>query len=331
MNKNLTKEKLKLRKKLQNIRNSDEVQEIMRCLYAQAENLGAIDVKSRIKREDSAIKKFETKHYKSAERMDDLCGLMVLVDNEEDIYKLSTSLRKVLPNYDEVDYVKNPKAGYRSLHINSSYNNVKDLNGANLPVEIQVKTLPMYIAQESIHNTIYKNSALDENIREELSTKVFPLVEKTMEMKKYIDQFEIHKARAIKVEIDKIKKDNEILFDTYSDILNRVWKNVDVLSLKKEVEKDFQIESFLSKDTNAEKKKKEFKLTSAISDRLTSHTKTPIIANRKAFTVPSAIIIDSNKQKLDELSVKKFSTYVPYRNNRRTSKQLEKELDDFIR
>ena len=62
--------------------------------------------------------------------------------------------------------IKNPKNGYKSIHLN--YLVEKDI-----PLEIQIKTKQMKAAQDIVHDKIYKNFNLSEELRSVLSNLVF--------------------------------------------------------------------------------------------------------------------------------------------------------------
>lgn len=344
-NLNITEEEEILIDKLHTIKNSEEVREIIRCLYAHAENAGATKIKNRIKREESALTKFKTKNYDSAEKMEDLCGLMVLVENEEDIYNITAALEKVLPSFKETDYVQTPKAGYRSMHINSTYKDVKDLEGYNLPMEIQIKTMPMYIAQESIHNSVYKNYDLDEQTRTRLSTNLFPIIEKSVEMKNHLRDSNLSKAIELQEEILELRKANEDILKNYPDIINTIWKNVATISYKESINDDFELDSFLSQDTVIEKKSKEAKLIELINKDFDHIYTNQIFASPKNIEISGDPKLDATMDKLDNMSKQEFyklniKIKEIEQNKEEIFKKIEKDkmkyldkddLDDFMR
>ena len=71
-----------------------------------------------------------------------------------------------LGNCLEEDYIKNPKNGYKSIHLNY-------LVEKNIPLEIQIKTKQMKVAQDIVHDKIYKNFSLSEDLRNVLSKLAF--------------------------------------------------------------------------------------------------------------------------------------------------------------
>lgn len=106
---------------------------------------GAI-VAQRLKRTPSIIEKLKRFETMSLDRMQDIGGVRVIVDNINDVYKLHKLIKTSkrfkhqleLPPH---DYIKAPKEdGYRSLHQVIRYRNEthEELNGLRL--EIQIRT-----------------------------------------------------------------------------------------------------------------------------------------------------------------------------------------------
>jgi len=58
-----------------------------------------------------------------------------------------------------------------------------ELDGVS--TEIQLKTYGMYIAQESTHDSIYKNPSLSQDDKNKLQTVMFPMIEKIVNIQKY--------------------------------------------------------------------------------------------------------------------------------------------------
>ena len=85
-------------------------------------------------------------------------------DIEAAIFK--NKVKNDLGNCLEEDYIKNPKNGYKSIHLNY-------LVEKNIPLEIQIKTKQMKVAQDIVHDKIYKNFSLSEDLRNVLSKLAF--------------------------------------------------------------------------------------------------------------------------------------------------------------
>lgn len=121
------------------------LQSYLRGVIKRSKFTGAI-VAQRLKRTPSIIEKLKRFEQMSLDRMQDIGGVRVIVDNINDVYRLHKTLvtskrfkhQLELPPH---DYIQSPKAdGYRSLHqviryINDAH---EELNGLRL--EIQIRT-----------------------------------------------------------------------------------------------------------------------------------------------------------------------------------------------
>ena len=124
-----------------------------------------VEILSRVKEKQSALDKMKVRHFVSANQISDFVGYMIITDTVEDVYKIKNKIENDLGNCLE-DYIKNPKNGYKSIHLN--YLVEKDI-----PLEIQIKTKQMKAAQDIVHDKIYKNFNLSEELRSVLSNLVF--------------------------------------------------------------------------------------------------------------------------------------------------------------
>lgn len=129
-----------------------------------------VEILSRVKEKQSALDKMKVRHFVSANQISDFVGYMIITDTVEDVYKIKNKIENDLGNCLEEDYIKNPKNGYKSIHLN--YLVEKDI-----PLEIQIKTKQMKAAQDIVHDIvhdkIYKNFNLSEELRSVLSNLVF--------------------------------------------------------------------------------------------------------------------------------------------------------------
>ena len=92
-----------------------------------------VEILSRVKEKQSALDKMKVRHFVSANQISDFVGYMIITDTVEDVYKIKNKIENDLGNCLEEDYIKNPKNGYKSIHLN--YLVEKDI-----PLEIQIKT-----------------------------------------------------------------------------------------------------------------------------------------------------------------------------------------------
>lgn len=135
-------------------------------------------IKTRIKEEDSAIQKLDIRNFEYADQISDLLGVMIITKDIEEAYKIEADLQKVFPNSIEEDYIKNPKFGYQSIHLNCKIEK-------EIPLEIQIKTEKMKIAQELVHDSIYKNNNLNVKTKNMLSSMAYENINRIFN-KKYI-------------------------------------------------------------------------------------------------------------------------------------------------
>lgn len=129
----------------------------------------------RIKEKDSALKKLEIRNYESANQISDLLGVMIVTKNVEEAYKIKSELESIIPNISVEDYIKNPKYGYKSIHLNCRI-------AEDIPLEIQIKTEKMKIAQEMVHDSIYKNENLNQKTKNILSTIAYKNIENAVNL-----------------------------------------------------------------------------------------------------------------------------------------------------
>lgn len=117
-----------------------------------------IKIKSRIKDIDSAYLKYKEKEYKTVEQIRDLIGIKLVCKNKGQIYRVLKYIEKELEVLKIKDYIKEPKMGYKSLHVDI-------ISEFGITYEIQIKTKGMEIAQNIVHDRIYKNIKLPENLK----------------------------------------------------------------------------------------------------------------------------------------------------------------------
>ena len=161
-------------KKLEKIRKSGIDRKIKQKIYNIIYDEEFNNMTVRTKTDESAIKKIQIGEYQKAEELRDLIGVMITTNTEEEAYKIAKKIVLENSNCKIEDYIQHPKNGYKSIHLNYSLK-TNEIN--DIPLEIQIKTENMRIAQELIHDKIYKNLNLPENIRNLLSTMMFKYIE----------------------------------------------------------------------------------------------------------------------------------------------------------
>ena len=126
-------------------------------LYSPIEN-----VTGRVKRISSILDKMQKKHIPMdhiVEEMDDIAGIRIMCQFEEDIYKVVEIIRnrRDMSIREEKDYITNAKtSGYRSYHIILNYD-VYTIKGLQtIQAEIQIRTMAMDFWASLEHKIYYK-------------------------------------------------------------------------------------------------------------------------------------------------------------------------------
>ncbi len=136
-------------------------------LFAHKRHNPIEHVKSRLKRPSSIARKLEKKGFEptlenALKYIDDIAGIRIVCQFQDDIYKVS----EVIQNFDNIrvihikDYIKNPKEnGYRSYHMHVEIP-VKMLDGEKwVQVEFQLRTVAMDFWASLEHKIRYKNES----------------------------------------------------------------------------------------------------------------------------------------------------------------------------
>lgn len=213
-------------RRLNAIRNSKRVQEFIAGIKEDAENSGmSVKFKSRIKENQSAINKYKKyiEQYGEADpEMWDSCGMMVVVEDIDEIYEFVKFFEENLTTREGglSDYVQNPKAGYRSVHMYSTF----EAEGITVPSEIQIKTEAMSIAQDTVHDSVYKLQDLPYEKRNELSAAMFPIFEKSADADKLEKRGDLEGASQLREEVQELREANSQLFSENKQVVDNVWK-----------------------------------------------------------------------------------------------------------
>lgn len=181
-------EKQKVLKKLENMRAMNIEKKIENEILNCIDDIEYSNVKTRIKSDESTIKKMQLTN-KNADEIKDLFGMIVVTDNKDDVYEVVKKIVMKNPIADVENYIKYPKNGYKSIHVNFE----KNINNQKIPVEIQVKTKEMYKNQNIVHDKIYKNYKIPTSFRGLLSKVAFKTLEKVDNLKKKVSSDDIYK------------------------------------------------------------------------------------------------------------------------------------------
>ena len=120
-------------------------------------------IKTRIKSPASIMEKLERKGFELSiqsikDNLDDVAGIRVICSFVDDIYKVAD----MLTNQDDIkilskkDYIKNPKNGYRSLHLVVEIPIFLSNEKKPMRVEVQIRTIAMDFWASLEHEIHYK-------------------------------------------------------------------------------------------------------------------------------------------------------------------------------
>jgi len=118
------------------------------------------------------------------------------------------------------DYVKKPKDGYRSIHVYYNF----FAGGIRVPSEIQIKTVAMAIAQDAMHDSIYKLESMKPKVRKRLCTALFPVFEKNANADQFEKRGDFETATSLRAEACAIRDKNAQLFSENHEVVNNSWK-----------------------------------------------------------------------------------------------------------
>ena len=159
-------------------------------------------IKTRIKSEESSLKKLSRKGYEQTldnfdKHVHDIVGLRIVCPFLSDVYEVvelikSSELFKII---EEKDYIKNPKdTGYISYHLIVLVPVPIGEKLENIQAEIQVRTMAMDFWASIDHKLQYKFvEEVPENIKDELyrsSVDIQHIDEKMLELKELIKDYE---------------------------------------------------------------------------------------------------------------------------------------------
>ena len=223
-------------------KNENTVSNIMNKFYAEFGKIPNFKglIFSRIKSPLSVYKKFNSNenYQKSWNSIKDLLGFMIIVDNHKEIdnialyvenkYSKLKNPNSELLTYDfrfinirnknkyEFNIIKNSyqiNNGYKTVRINLMYN--------DYPIEIQIKTKEEYIAHKATHDLIYKNNnILEENIKNNISDAIFPLIEVLSFKLIYQDKLSKENIEACNNDLKLIFRRNINLYNKYKNLVN---------------------------------------------------------------------------------------------------------------
>jgi len=131
--------------------------------YQQAGKYSPIEqVHGRVKKIASILEKARRKGIPDAEiveKIDDIAGIRLICQFTDDIEQVVEIIRNRsdMTIINEIDYIHDPKdSGYRSYHMNISYEVETIYGSKKIPVEIQIRTLAMNFWATIEHSLKYK-------------------------------------------------------------------------------------------------------------------------------------------------------------------------------
>lgn len=204
---NIKEEQRKIKDKIQKILDSKVFDKIHKSLskinnaILEKTGMSSISLEGRVKKEDSASEKIERQGV-SADRIYDLIGFMLVVELPEEYEKVSSLMKELMPEgsfIHDFDGKLPENNGYSSFHMGINVNQLLNENGVEntydgdngLQTEVQLKSYGMYMAQESTHDSIYKNKNLSSEQKDRMQSVIFPMIEKISDIEKYQDRLEV--------------------------------------------------------------------------------------------------------------------------------------------
>ncbi len=241
----------KLLHELYLIEHNEKVEEQIANIKTDIEDSGICNdliFESRIKGPISALRKYSTSSEKSLYQakwngMKDLLGLMLVVDTNDQVdsilkyiethysdYKnpnsesLITDYRRVSsrkPETTSLKYVYEDPT-HKDYQVNDGYKSSKaNLMIDNIPIEIQVKTKAQYIAHLATHDSIYKNSQIeDKKTRYAVADKLFPYFEAFAYLRLNRDDLSQKKIEKVEEDIKQIFEKNFNYYNKYPKVFN---------------------------------------------------------------------------------------------------------------
>ena len=241
----------KLLHELYLIEHNEKVEEQIANIKTDIEDSGICNdliFESRIKGPISALRKYSTSSEKSLYQakwngMKDLLGLMLVVDTNDQVdsilkyiethysdYKnpnsesLITDYRRVSsrkPETTSLKYVYEDPT-HKDYQVNDGYKSSKaNLMIDDIPIEIQVKTKAQYIAHLATHDSIYKNSQIeDKKTRYAVADKLFPYFEAFAYLRLNRDDLSQKKIEKVEEDIKQIFEKNFNYYNKYPKVFN---------------------------------------------------------------------------------------------------------------
>jgi len=97
-------------------------------------------------------------------------------------------------------------------------------DGIIVPAEIQIKTVAMAIAQDAMHDSIYKLESMKPKVRKRLCTALFPVFEKNANADQFEKRGDFETATSLRAEACAIRDKNAQLFSENHEVVNNSWK-----------------------------------------------------------------------------------------------------------
>lgn len=156
--------------KLGELRESSELKRFFLALKSDLEEIGIDHVCYRVKTNNSAVRKYRVGNYVKSDELDDLCGMMIVTENLEDINQIVEMITPLLENPDEQDLTNTFESrGVPPLsYIINSNMHFDDLDNS-VPIEIRIQEKKRFLVIESLYYTLYKNDEIDTTTKWDLN------------------------------------------------------------------------------------------------------------------------------------------------------------------
>jgi len=216
-------EEEKLARRLENIRSSAELQSFLLQLKSEIETLGILHFMSRVKKTGSAIRKFRKGEYRTASELDDLCGIMIVTEDLEQLYRASELMKRLFAQNRSIDLNNDTKyvgAAPLSYLIQSemSFSDIEE----TVPVEIRIQEKTRFITIESLYYTLYKNDTMQGPEKWALNEVMMQIMRRQAQLDE-TDCDEETRGR-VRTEIQSIVSENIELLEKNREVVYEAWK-----------------------------------------------------------------------------------------------------------
>lgn len=168
-----SEEEHKIESYLEVLHNSQEVEEFLKRMRDEAEKRGVYKYRERVKNSRSAIRTYRINH-KKLEEAHDYIGISFITNSEEEIYPIIEDLKKMLTNFELIDFVSEEMIYSPLVYIkwvpplafNIFAHEKLILNQMEVPIEIRVASKEAFFSEQAAYYSVQKNDTIKMPIEE---------------------------------------------------------------------------------------------------------------------------------------------------------------------